>query len=256
VSLMLFDQRGSSLRTCLLCALAESTGYSGTWSESATSAGRLWWVLTTWEPRTDASGCGSWQRWQTPLSEGMTKGVEYQYDQGDKNKPRATLLGQCTGWQTPTSADGGSTSRGGARKGELLLGGQVKAWPTPETGHSLNGDGARGGRVGNGYQSGQSLEAVASAWATPNQRDWKDTGPTQGNRKSPNVGTQAHQCVGQQDRANSNTHGKPRGSLNPAWVAQLMGYPSGWLDLPVETLLELWATRKCRKSSKSLRGGS
>jgi hypothetical protein len=25
---------------------------------------------------------------------------------------------------------------------------------------------------------------------------------------------------------------KPAGSLNPAWVAQLMGFPDGWLDGP------------------------
>lgn len=29
-------------------------------------------------------------------------------------------------------------------------------------------------------------------WASPQARDWKDSGPTQGNRKSPNLGTQAH----------------------------------------------------------------
>lgn len=29
-------------------------------------------------------------------------------------------------------------------------------------------------------------------WPTPKQRDWKDTGPTQGNRKSPDLGTMAH----------------------------------------------------------------
>lgn len=50
-------------------------------------------------------------------------------------------------------------------------------------------------------------------WPTPNSRDWKDSGPTQGNRKSPNLGT----VVG--------------GKLNPAWVEWLMGWPAGWTDL-------------------------
>jgi len=50
-------------------------------------------------------------------------------------------------------------------------------------------------------------------WASPNARDWKDTGPTQGNRKSPNLGTQAG------------------GKLNPTWVEWLMGWPLGWTDL-------------------------
>lgn len=35
--------------------------------------------------------------------------------------------------------------------------------PTPETGHSLNGHGKRGGRAGNGHQSGASLEVVAES---------------------------------------------------------------------------------------------
>jgi hypothetical protein len=59
---------------------------------------------------------------------------------------------------------------------------------------------------------------------TPNGRDWKDTGPTQGKRKSPNLGTVA----AQQEQAG--------GSLNPAWVEWLMGFPPGWTDLePSET---------------------
>jgi hypothetical protein len=47
---------------------------------------------------------------------------------------------------------------------------------------------------------------------------------------------------------------KHRGSLNPAWVSQLMGYPDGWLDLPEETLCRLWGTRSCRKSRQKSSG--
>ncbi len=36
------------------------------------------------------------------------------------------------------------------------------------------------------------------------------------------------------------------------WVAQLMGYPSDWCDLPTETLSRLTGTRSSRRSS--LRG--
>jgi hypothetical protein len=39
------------------------------------------------------------------------------------------------------------------------------SWPTPNTGISSNGHGMRGGRAGNGRQSGADLEAVAKAWA-------------------------------------------------------------------------------------------
>jgi len=86
----------------------------------------------------------------------------------------------------------------------------VKMWPTP---HGFSKDGKSNGPSGN-----ELGRAVNQSFATPNARDWKDSGPTQGNRKSPNLGTQ----VG--------------GSLNPPWVEWLMGWPIGWTDLkPLET---------------------
>ena len=39
------DQIGSSLRTHLRCALEAQPGYSMSWKDRATSAGRSWWVL-------------------------------------------------------------------------------------------------------------------------------------------------------------------------------------------------------------------
>jgi hypothetical protein len=158
---------------------------------------------------------------------------------------------------------GGSKSRSGERKGELLLVGQVKA--------------------------------AGTAWPSPQARDWKDSGPTQGNRKSPNLGTTVHQLAwptpnsslgdgkggkgpkigasatgimpdgrkvqvdlksavvtdGQAAQESHRTNGKPRGSLNSRWVAQLMGYPSDWCDLPTEALSALSETQSSRKSRKS-----
>lgn len=53
---------------------------------------------------------------------------------------------------------------------------------------------------------------------TPNARDWKDSGPVQGARKSPNLGTQLG------------------GPPNPAWLEWFMGWPVGWTALePLET---------------------
>jgi hypothetical protein len=91
-------------------------------------------------------------------------------------------------------------------------------------------------------------KAVAQAmWPTPNQRDWKDTGATQGNRKSPNLGTMVHRwptpkaadatgggqhnCpVGQMHLRDAVKQGQPGGQLNPTWVEWLMGWPLGWTD--------------------------
>jgi len=43
----------------------------------------------------------------------------------------------------------------------------VRLLPTPDTGTSPRGHGRRGGRPGNGHQSGQSLDALAPALRTP-----------------------------------------------------------------------------------------
>jgi hypothetical protein len=82
---------------------------------------------------------------------------------------------------------------------------------------------------------------------TPNGRDWKDTGATQGNRKSPNLGTVAHWRTPQagdgdqrglsdpQKRVEQghsvSLHDQVGGSLNPTWVEWLMGFPAEWTDL-------------------------
>ena len=91
-------------------------------------------------------------------------------------------------------------------------------------------------------------------WASPNARDWKDSGASQGNRKSPNLGTMVHwptprtagMCggTGSWELLNKNTTKEEArqmgagngGKLNPTWVEWLMGWPLGWTDLkPLET---------------------
>jgi hypothetical protein len=86
-------------------------------------------------------------------------------------------------------------------------------------------------------------------WASPNARDWKDSGASQGKRKSPNLGTQVHwptprtkgMCggSGSWDLLNKNTTVEEArlmgagngGKLNPTWVEWIMGWPLGWTDL-------------------------
>jgi hypothetical protein len=109
-------------------------------------------------------------------------------------------------------------------------------WPTIRA-----ADGERGGR-------GDLIQAIRGnenthykLWPTPNQRDWKDTGATQGNRKSPNLGTMVHQWAtptkadaqggpGRSDKrkGGDNLRTQVGGSLNPSWVAWLMGWPIEW----------------------------
>jgi hypothetical protein len=70
-------------------------------------------------------------------------------------------------------------------------------------------------------------------WPTPATRDWKDSGtePAAQQRNSP--------CL----PASVQMQEPAKGSLNPDWVSQLMGFPDDWLDgLPAET--------KSKKSGK------
>jgi hypothetical protein len=53
-------------------------------------------------------------------------------------------------------------------------------------------------------------------------------------RKYQRSGGKEDLCLpGQVDPESDSTDGKPSASLrlNPAWVAQLMGFPDGWLEL-------------------------
>jgi hypothetical protein len=187
-------------------------------------------------------------------------------------------------WATPNTMEGGQTSRGGDRKGELLLGGQVReepdeksslaSWRTPttedceQTGARRTNDPtltsqardwptvtardcespAKVTRGANASPGGTPLVVAVENWPTPTVQDSENTaGPSQFGRNSipPNA-----LVAGPPAPEKSNTSGKNRGSLNSRWVAQLMGFPSDWCDLSTETLSALSETRSSRKSSK------
>jgi hypothetical protein len=122
-------------------------------------------------------------------------------------------------WSTPTTAiaTGGQTSRSGKRKGELLLAGQA-AWATPKA--SLNGpDYARANREKSGADD--LVTQAAKNWGTPSAHDCKGKG------MDGQLVTDLLFGRGPQGAERNNTHGKPPGSLNPAWVEQLMGWATG-----------------------------
>jgi hypothetical protein len=155
----------------------------------------------------------------------------------------ASESGSLADWQTPSAsmADAGAMSRSGDRKDELLLKGQVHAeanWPTPTSA-------ARDERPKHFMRGNLNLAAVANDWPTPLSSDWKSTAPP----NTPENARPLREVAGQAAPENPSTTGKPRGSLNPAWVAQLMGYPAGWLDLSDEIDCALLATPSSRKSS-------
>ena len=88
-------------------------------------------------------------------------------------------------WQTPSVADvtGGHMTRGGARRGEKLLNGQVAEWATPQEHNGSKGAASRGP---NGTSRGADLvrQVREVDWATPKAVDGRAKG-NGGARKSP-----------------------------------------------------------------------
>jgi len=95
-----------------------------------------------------------------------------------------------------------------------------------------------------------SVQIKAQDWATPTVQDSENTaGPSQFGRNSEPLNVQVI-TAGRPDPASRSTSGKNRGSLNSRWVATLQGFPSDWLELGIETLFALSATRSSPKSRK------
>lgn len=118
-------------------------------------------------------------------------------------------------WATPKAQNANSPGQHG-QGGEDLQTMVQQKWPTPVA--SPNANRTTKNASSHGKTHGPTLAGTVKSWMTPNSRDWKDTGQTQGNRNSPNLGTLA----GQHHPEQINIPGK-RLVLSPLWVAQLMG---------------------------------
>lgn len=212
------DRLGCSLRMSLLSSAEAMTGLKLNWSLSATPSGHRWWVLGRLARPTGGTGCGSLDTWATPQVFDMQTELVRSPEKIMETRQRGNGAGvrnlreqvhypemDCSRkhWQTPNAMAGGNKSRGGERKGELLLAGQVKAerdWPTPR--------------------------------ASENENRTTKPAPSHGKGHGKVLAGEVH---GQAAQASPNSTGKPRGCLNSRWVASLMGYPPDWCDVPTKT---------------------
>jgi hypothetical protein len=146
--------------------------------------------------------------------------------------------------------EGGQTSRGGKRKGELLMGGLVgwptcaardwksgvcqqeltnarplsevamlAGWPTPQEDNANNAYGHKGTSF-----SDLPTTAQMAGWATPGSSDSKgDTYETTETRRT-ELRKQAHGI----DMKSCPAGTEKRGALNPDHSRWLMGFPAAW----------------------------
>lgn len=275
------DRIGYSLRTYLRSELEGRTSLSLVWKEQATPCGRSWWVLGRAALPSDGTGFGLWQgnaeretgnaKWGTPRvttnggmgyperAEGGSRIEDqvaawptvwshevgdYQYSQGDKEKPVATLTGAVKDWATPQAEN--FRSRGGDRKDEMGLDRQVH-WATPTC-----QDGSNNAGPSQFNRNGRPLNVeVVEAWPTPRTpTGGPESKVSKAKRGAGGIDLQTSVLTcGQPDVEPSSSSGKNRAQLNPRWVAQLMGWPMDFyraLEDSVSRCLAMGGFRKSR----------
>jgi len=118
-----------------------------------------------------------------------------------------------------------SAAPGGTGRGRLL--------PTPDTGTTPNGHGRRGGRPGNGHESGSSLDAVARTLTAvpggsthPAGTGWQLT--VRWGEYEPAI-RRWEQILGRPAPPPAEPGPGGRPLLAPAFSEWLMGLPAGWV---------------------------
>lgn len=258
------DPFACSLKTYLLSELAGLTPCSLRWLHLTTTALRSWWVLRPSARRTDETGCGSSPAWTTPQNHDAhgtpdaTRHGRYGTKHRGRNLPDHVAI-----FPTPTSHDAERGAENKATKAKRNAGGvnlreacnrstprnedseQTGAYETPDTLTSACrwSTPIASDSLGEMHQSAAATEKGWQPRLQDQLRQWQTPTKEQfSSRKQ--VGNTKRELLlaGQCRQDQSSTNGKRRGSLNLAWVSQLMGYPNGWLDLPAETLCRLSAT--------------
>jgi hypothetical protein len=231
------DQLGASLRMSLGLELSALTGCSLTWQRSTTPHGRSWWVLSMPERRTDDNGCGLLP---TPDANDDNKSVEAHLRMkanmlgGPRSKITSlSVMARGGLLPTPTHAD----AKASGSRNTI----QSKAHPGVSLTDWVNQDGG----------SGRMLP-------TPDANCWKDasdpahrrgqltaarfTNPTGSDGAmrqvprflpTPKAGNPGSRPNGKGGKILAEEVGATRTAqrLNPEFVAWMMGFPPGWLDV-------------------------
>jgi hypothetical protein len=248
--------------------------YRQTWKQKATPSDRLYWAHTASARRTSDSGCTGWQ---TPTSGDAGRAgnlkdyinyVENGQTSGCRLRAQA-YAARLSGWPTPNAMQGGSTSRGGDRKDELLIGGLVQGlsgWNTPRATDGTNGGPNARDSSGAPHLSAQVMFPTPYGLsANPGQGDGEfGKAIRQSVMFPPPTSADASRGADARDREGSggpnllhaaktwpmpqsrdwksgstvSDYGNSRplsehvsGQLSPTWVEWLMGFPLGWTDL-------------------------
>lgn len=249
-SLARFDPDSSSWKTSQLCLGGERMSFSETWPASGMMRSGLLYAPPMSERRIAGSDCSLW-----PTMTGADKHGHCQVRGVTTDSPTSgsTLAGMVKLWPTPDAGAFNARedpaqflARQATLKAKAVNGNgcgtplamAVKLeWPTPRnnTGpsmdaHHLSVDGAvrlwatprkEGFDAGKHRGKADSLHSQIKDWQTPTKAD-ADGG---------------HLCRGGARSSELLLKGQAKstaseGSLNPAWVEHLMGFPDGWTDGP------------------------
>ena len=209
------------LAECLVSTLAECGSANGLRTSlqlEVTSSCPSSWLLKTLARRTgEKEFSSSGEAWMTPdASDWKQDGLEASKRRLEKCSTISLNAQARLTWPTPAAMN--------PNDGEDLATWLARRERLKETAKNGNG-------CGTPLSIAVQLES-ASAWPTPTATDAKASGAagysTASGRHSGTTLTDA--TVGPRGPESRSTSGKSRARLNHRWVAQLLGFPSDWLD--------------------------
>lgn len=185
--------------------------FSGTWPRWGTMRGGECSAQSTPERHIGETGSGLWP---TPIAS--------DFKHNGPNSKQQNLASVVRLWPTPVADDTG-IRKAKYKQGGTPLSYAVRLWPTPHGfGH---GNGPSGNELGRAVNQ--------EMFPTPTARDWKS-------------GKASQATMEKNSRTLSEQIG---GSLNPDWVAWLMGWPLGWTNLQPMPMATFAAWQKAFQSA-------